>query len=80
MTAVVEPTKSGQQSPSRGNRSPRTSEQRPVDGAEAAAEAEGNLGHPHRQLSARVRDLAMFDLAIDSKLRACVRPDQTKGT
>jgi hypothetical protein len=25
----------------------------------------------HLQLSSRVRDLAMFDLAIDSRLRAC---------
>lgn len=26
------------------------------------------------QLAARVRDLALFDLAIDSKLRACESP------
>jgi hypothetical protein len=56
-----------------------------VHRTEAAVETEGDLGHPDSpatsgfacnfrirlQLSARTGDLAIFNLAIDSKLRAC---------
>lgn len=42
------------------------------DRPEATAEAQRDLGIRVRvQLSSRVRDLAMFNLAIESKLRAC---------
>ncbi|MCO5964802.1 hypothetical protein NAG74_23640 [Sinorhizobium meliloti] len=35
-------------------------------------ETEGGLGHPYSpQMLGAVRDLALFNLAIDSKLRAC---------
>jgi integrase len=48
-------------------------EQEQADRAKVTAEAQGNLGHPNPSSAGRkTRDLAMFNLAIDSKLRACV--------
>ena len=47
-------------------------EQREVDRPEAAAETEGDLDHPDSAATDhRARELALFNLAIDSKLRGC---------
>ena len=47
-------------------------EQRQVAWPETAAEAERDLGHPDSTaLDHRGRELALFNLAIDSKLRGC---------
>jgi hypothetical protein len=47
-------------------------EQRQVGWSKAAAEAERDLGNPDLPSErARVNDLALFNLAIDSKLRGC---------
>ncbi len=47
-----------------------------LTGQKSPLKAQGNLGHSDStQLGAKTRDLAMFNLAIDSKLRAC---DPTK--
>jgi hypothetical protein len=47
-------------------------EQRQARRTEVTAEAQGDLGCPHTAADrGRIRELALFDLAIDSKLRAC---------
>ena len=52
--------------------SPSTLEQRETRRSEGASEIEGNLGHRVRlQLGERLPEPAMFNLAIDSKLRSC---------
>jgi integrase len=38
---------------------------------EAAIAAQTRVGHPHAPADGRARDLALFNLAIDSKLRGC---------
>ena len=40
-------------------------------GQKPPAEAEGDLGDPNSQLDHRTRELVLFNLAIDSKLRGC---------
>src|SRR6516225_5649212 len=50
----------------------RTLEQGQIDRREAAASAKARLVYPQQvQIAGRTRDLAMFNLAIDSKLRGC---------
>jgi len=47
-------------------------EQGQIDRREAAASAKARLVYPQQvQIAGRTRDLAMFNLAIDSKLRGC---------
>jgi integrase len=47
-------------------------EQRQTCRSEGAIQAQGNLGYPSEaQIFCRTRELALFDLGIDSKLRAC---------
>lgn len=47
-------------------------EQRPTDWSEATSKAKGNLDHSDStRLAHRIRNLALFNLAIDSKLRVC---------
>ena len=49
-----------------------TLEQRQVDRRKAAASSKTRLGNPHQAPDrAKTRDLALFNLAIDSKLRGC---------
>jgi integrase len=49
-----------------------TLEQRKADWSQAAATAETRLGDPDQALDRqRTRDLALFNLAIDSKLQGC---------
>jgi integrase len=49
-----------------------TLEQGQADRTQTPAVAEAGLGHSTRlQLAGRTRDLALFNLAIDSKLRGC---------
>ena len=53
-------------------RIPHSMEQGQARRTEGSLKVERNLGHPDPpQLAKRTRDLALFDLAIDSKLRAC---------
>lgn len=45
---------------------------RQVDRSESAVEAQGNPGDPHLpSTDQEIREVAMFNLAIDSKLRGC---------
>jgi integrase len=49
-------------------------EQRQADRGKAAAATKARLGDPNEaplQIEGRIRELAMFNLAIDSKLRGC---------
>jgi hypothetical protein len=47
-------------------------EQREAGGTKGPTEAQGDLGHPDSlQISGNRRGLVLFNLAIDSKLRAC---------
>ena len=47
-------------------------EQRQADRGKAAAATQTRLVHPNKtQIEGRARQLAMFNLAIDSKLRGC---------
>ena len=47
-------------------------EQGQVDRSESAVEAQGNPGDPHLpSTDQEIREVAMFNLAIDSKLRGC---------
>jgi hypothetical protein len=47
-------------------------EQGQVNGRKAAASTKTCLVNPHKlQVEGRIRDLAMFNVAIDNKLRGC---------
>jgi hypothetical protein len=46
-------------------------EQGPPDRSKTAIEASKDLGYSDSTTTGRTRDLALFNLAIDSKLRGC---------